>query len=137
MGKVKEAALDGRLCARADGQSRTASQGSAYPLIERLGLDVFFNSDFGGRHNSQTLIMQFDAVKAEDLERVLASAPLLKTDQGTHDFLAVGVQPIQSPDTAESLLREFIEVHDRTRPFSDLEKALKRARKLLEQSEGK
>lgn len=96
-----------------------------YKMISRLGLEIHWACV---KHDERRFItMKNDEViKASDLERVLSEAPVVEVydwrygdkaywrtpnlgdTDGTHSALLVGIQPIVK-DTAESLLREFVE----------------------------
>lgn len=116
-----------------------------YPLIKALGLELhILERIFTGA------AVDIRAVKAEDLEVVLAKAPTVYTpspDLGgwtrtkctgdSHAARLLCVQPIVR-DTAESLLREFCELIEYVngRPPHNLgptnQRLYDRARKLLE-----
>lgn len=115
-----------------------------FPLIEQLGLDVDW-----GRLNTEGRAHRGPShwIRAEDLERVLEQAPTMscqKNDLGfwralesskknetypldTHTARLLCVQPIVK-DTAESLLREFVDSDGVTM----LKQFIERAKKVLE-----
>ena len=110
-----------------------------YPLIARLGATLWRAT------TGTTYGEYFDCVKADSLERILSEAPVVygqnpgygytisRCPSDTHSYLVVGADKI-AKDSAESLLREFIEKYGELRvgyvdAFADWRD---RAKRLLE-----
>lgn len=125
---------------------------SDFPLCERAGLTVH-KKETGNILTTYPPQIQFDwMIKASDVERLFESAPVVsgayvdcfKSDKqwrmnqseefyppNTHTARLLLLEPIQKPDTHESLLREFTDWLGKTEGNTKLRELVDRAKRLL------
>lgn len=114
---------------------------SKYPLIEKLGAEILI-----GHRTFPYSSGYHEYVRAEDLERILENALRVKgvshevsggyswawtfdEARATHEAILLRPQPLRK-DTAEDLLREFVNEY----PREDFPNFYDRAKKLLDNS---
>jgi len=104
-----------------------------FPLCKKAGLEIDDQSPYW--------------IPAADVEKLLAQAHVVtglkhadygwtfdqhKQNCDTHQARLLLIEPIQKPDTAEGLLREFTEYFNSPGDYSRLQALAKRASRLLE-----